>query len=83
MELEGGKVTAPARRSIATSSQRHHHTVQGFDRLFVEAWIRQFVRAGRAEHPFESRAAAVACVHSALADAIRTTLALEPVDETS
>jgi hypothetical protein len=39
-------------------------------RQFVEAWIRQFVRPERAEHPlhlFESRADAIACVHSALA----------------
>src|SRR6201999_3518884 len=39
-------------------------------RQFVEAWIRQFVRPERTEHPlhlFESRADAIACVHSALA----------------
>jgi hypothetical protein len=42
-------------------------------RLFVEAWIRQFVRAERTEDPlhlFESRADAIACVYSALADGI-------------
>jgi hypothetical protein len=42
-------------------------------RKFVEAWIRQFVRAERDEHPlnlFESRADAIACVHSALEDGI-------------
>jgi hypothetical protein len=42
-------------------------------RQFVEAWIRQFVSAERDEHPlnlFESRADAIACVYSALADGI-------------
>ncbi len=42
-------------------------------RDFVEAWIRQFVRAERDEHPlnlFASRADAIACVHSALQDGI-------------
>ena len=42
-------------------------------RKFVEAWIRQFVRAERDEHPlnlFRSRADAIACVHSALEDGI-------------
>ena len=42
-------------------------------RDFVEAWIRQFVRPERDEHPlnlFESRADAIACVHSALEDGI-------------
>ena len=42
-------------------------------RQFVEAWIRQFVRAEREEHPlnlFESRADAIACVYSALESGI-------------
>jgi hypothetical protein len=42
-------------------------------RQFVEAWIRQFVRPEREEHPlnlFESRADAIACVYSALEDGI-------------
>jgi hypothetical protein len=42
-------------------------------RLFVQTWIQQFVRADRDEHPlhlFESRADAIACVHSALAEGI-------------
>ncbi len=42
-------------------------------RIFVESWIAQYVRADKEEHPlhlFESRADAIACVHSALAEGI-------------
>ena len=42
-------------------------------RYFVESWIAQYVRPEIDEHPlnlFESRADAIACVHSALEDGI-------------
>ncbi|HEY4275758.1 MAG TPA: hypothetical protein VGM68_09755, partial [Rhizomicrobium sp.] len=42
-------------------------------RFFVENWITQYVRADKDEHPlhlFESRADAIACVHSAMAEGI-------------